>query len=134
MSEDAANSTARKSLTYSPAVRTGDYIFVSGLTATNEEGKLVHPGDIVGQTRAIYRKIEGILQSFDAKLSDIVDTLEFFIPDPRYKETADVRREIFGDGRYPASTGIPVQSLIRKGALIEIKVTAYAPKGLSDPT
>ena len=128
MSEVSANETGRKPLTYSPGVRKGDFVFVSGLTATNDEGKLVHPGDIVEQTRVIYRKIEGILRSFDAELSNIVDTLEFFIPDPRYKETADVRREIFGSGSYPASTGIPVQSLIRKGALIEIKVIAYAPK------
>jgi len=116
-----------KKLTFSPAVRAGDFIFVSGLTATDEEGNLLHLGDIVEQTRAIYQKIGRILAAYGAGLEHIVDTLEFFIPDPRYNQTAKVRRELFG-GIFPTAAGIPVQSLIREGALIEIKVVAYVPE------
>jgi enamine deaminase RidA (YjgF/YER057c/UK114 family) len=116
-----------KKLTFSPAVRAGDFIFVSGLTATDEEGNLLHRGDIVEQTRAIYQKIGRILAAYGAGLEHIVDTLEFFIPDPRYNQTAKVRRDLFG-GIFPTAAGIPVQSLIREGALIEIKVVAYVPE------
>ncbi|WP_029583016.1 RidA family protein [Bradyrhizobium sp. URHD0069] len=114
-------------LTYSPAVRAGDFIYVSGTVASNENGEVVHPGDIVGQTRYVYGKIARILGSAGVELSSIVDTLEFYIPDPNYRDTAAVRRELFGE-KFPTATGIPVQSLIREGALIEIKVVAYAPQ------
>jgi aminoacrylate peracid reductase len=116
-----------KKLTFSPAVRAGDFIFVSGLTATDDDGNLVHEGDIVEQTRAIYQKIGRILAVHGAGIEHIVDTLEFFVPDPRYNQTAKVRRELFGNV-FPTAAGIPVQSLIREGALIEIKVVAFAPE------
>jgi enamine deaminase RidA (YjgF/YER057c/UK114 family) len=112
---------------FSPAVRAGDYIFTSGLTAVDENGMVVHKGDIVAQARAVYRRIEGILARAGAGLDSIVETTEFFVPDPLYKGTAELRRELFGD-RFPAATGIPVQSLIRKDALIEIKAVAYVPR------
>jgi TctA family transporter len=41
-----------------------------------------------------------------------------------YAKTASVRRKVFGDGPYPAATGVQVAGLIRPGALIEIKATA----------
>jgi enamine deaminase RidA (YjgF/YER057c/UK114 family) len=113
-------------LTYAPATRAGDFVFTAGFTATDDEGQLLHEGNIVEQTRAIYRKIERILNSVGAGLDSIVETTEFFLPDPNYNKTAKVRRELFGD-EFPAATGIPVQSLIRPGALIEIKVIAYVP-------
>ncbi len=96
----------------------GDYVFVSGLTATDENGNLLHKEDIVAQARAICRKIEGILRHVGAGLNRV--------PDAPYKETAEARWEMFGD-RFLTAMGIPVQSLIRKDALIEIKVVANVP-------
>ncbi|MCJ9708959.1 RidA family protein, partial [Bordetella hinzii] len=37
----------------------------------------------------------------------------------------DVRREVFGEGPYPAATGVLVSGLVRPGALIEIRAIAY---------
>src|SRR5262249_42518023 len=42
--------------TFSPAVRAGNLLFISGTTATDDGGELVAPGDIVEQTRVILRK------------------------------------------------------------------------------
>jgi enamine deaminase RidA (YjgF/YER057c/UK114 family) len=114
-------------LTFAPATRAGDFVFTAGLTATDDDGELLHPGDIVEQTRVIFRKIERILQQVGAGLDSIVETTEFFLPDPNYGRTAKVRRELFGT-KFPAATGIPVTSLIRPGALIEIKAVAYVPR------
>lgn len=113
-------------LTFPPATRAGDFLFTSGLTATTEAGQLLHEGDIVAQARVVYLKIQAILRQVGADLDSVVETTEFFVPDPRYRETAALRRELFGD-TCPAATGIPVASLIRPGALIEIKATAYVP-------
>ncbi len=108
-------------------MRAGDFIYVSGTTASDANGEVMHKGDIVGQTRYIYEKIARILEAAGAGLDSIVDTLEFYIPDPGYRHTAAVRRELFGT-KFPTATGIPVTSLIREEALIEIKVVAYAPR------
>lgn len=114
-------------LTFPPATHAGDFVFTAGLTATSDNGELLSPGDIEGQARAIYEKIGRILRQVGAGLDSVVETTEFFIPDVNYKNTARVRRELFG-GKYPAATGIPVESLIRPGALIEIKAIAYVPR------
>ena len=43
-------------LTFSPAVRSGNLLFISGTTASDDRGEIVGKGDIVAQTRYIYEK------------------------------------------------------------------------------
>jgi aminoacrylate peracid reductase len=108
---------ARGKATFSPAVRVGDFLILSGTTATDESRRLVAEGDIVGQARYI-----GI--GFDA----IVETVDYVTTFEGYERTAAVRKEVFGDGPYPAATGVMVSGLVRPGALIEIRATAYLGK------
>ena len=109
--------------TFAPAVRFGNLVFVSGMTASDEHGKVVAPGDIVEQTRFIYRKLERVLRAASATMDDVVMTREYIVSTERYKETAEVRREFFGD-RFPAATGVIVAGLLRREALIEIEAIA----------
>lgn len=110
--------------TFSPATCAGDFIFVSGLTATDKSGAIVGPGDFEAQTRFIFQKIERILAARNARLTDIVETVDYVTTLEGYGKSAKVRREIFGD-RFPAATGVVVSALVRPEALIEIKATAY---------
>lgn len=110
--------------TFSPATSAGGFIFVSGLTATDDTGAIVGPGDFEAQTRHIFRKIERILATKGAGLGDIVETVDYVTTLEGYGASARVRREIFGD-RFPAATGVVVSALVRPEALIEIKATAY---------
>uniref|UniRef100_UPI0013D79133 RidA family protein n=1 Tax=Escherichia coli TaxID=562 RepID=UPI0013D79133 len=48
--------------TFSPAVKHGNLIFLSGTTATDEAGNIVGPGDIVAQTRRIFEKFDALLR------------------------------------------------------------------------
>jgi aminoacrylate peracid reductase len=114
----------RSSLTFSPAVRAGNLVWTSGLTASDAEGRLVGTGDIVRQTEFIYEKLALILGEAGGTLRDIVETTEYFLTEADYKRTADIRRRAFGDPPYPAATGVQVAGLIRPGALIEIKAVA----------
>ena len=107
--------------TFSPAVRVGNLLFLSGTTATDERGQIVDRNDIVAQTRHIYRKFETLLAAAGAGLRDIVSTTE------NYERTADVRREVFGGPPYPTATGVIVAGLLREGALIEISAVAVVP-------
>ncbi len=109
--------------TFSPAVRKGNLLFISGLTATDEEGNLIGEGDIVAQTRHIFGQIEEILRAVGGSLDDIVKTVDYIVTTENYRDTADVRREVFPRG-FPAATGIVVKELLRPGALIEIDAVA----------
>ena len=111
-------------ITFSPAVRAGNLLFISGHTAVDENLNIVGKGDIVAQTRYIFRKFERILALAGASFDNIVETTEYFLTLEDYRRTADIRREFFRGPPYPAATGVLVAGLIRKDALIEIKATA----------
>ncbi len=109
--------------TYVPALRTGNTIWISGTTGTDESGKITAPGDIVEQTRQIFRKFDALLRSVGGTCDDIVQTHDFFTTTENYKATAAVRREFFKTS-VPTSAGVQVNALLRKDALIEISAVA----------
>lgn len=109
-------------LTFSPAVRRGNLLFISGQTGTDETGKLVE-GGMVAQCRQAYKNIEAILKAAGATFDNVVMTTDYLTTTEGYRDTAEVRREVF-KGHFPASTGIIVKGLLRAEALIEIDVIA----------
>ena len=109
--------------TFSPAVRVGNLLLISGTTASDKDGRIVAPGDIVGQTRYIFQKFEALLMAAGAGFEHIVQTTEYITTTENYGRTAEVRREFFR-GRFPTATGVIVKGLLREGALIEISALA----------
>jgi len=107
-------------LTFSPAVKVGNLLFISGTTATDESLNIVGIGDICEQTRQILRKWGPILAAAGASYDDVVETTDYYTTLEGYAGTAAVRREFFRHP-YPAATGVQVAGLIRPQALIEIK-------------
>ncbi|HSK29781.1 MAG TPA: Rid family hydrolase [Candidatus Limnocylindria bacterium] len=118
------NASWPKSFTFSPAVRVGNLVFLSGTTATDEKGRIVGKGDIVAQTRQIFSKFAVVLESVGGSLANIVETTEYVLLLDDYQKTAAVRRELFNGPPWPAATGVVVSGLVRADALIEIKATA----------
>jgi enamine deaminase RidA (YjgF/YER057c/UK114 family) len=110
-------------LTYVPAMRVGNMVWLSGTTGTDDQGKIMAPGDIAEQTRQIFRKFEKLLNEVGGTCDDIVQTHDFFITTENYKSTAAVRREFFKTAQ-PSSTGVLVSGLLRRDALIEISAVA----------
>ena len=110
--------------TFSPAVRAGNLLFVSGMTASDREGRIVGENDIVRQTEYIYEKMAAVLTAAGADFSNVVETTDYYTDQRDYDKTAGVRRKVFGGVPYPAATGVRVAGLIRPGALIEIKAVA----------
>ena len=110
--------------TFSPAVRAGNLLYISGMTAADEKGQLVGPGNIVRQTEYIFDKIGRILAAAGADFSNVVETTDYYLTLEGYAQTASVRKKVFGGPPYPAATGVQVAGLIRPGALIEIKAVA----------
>jgi enamine deaminase RidA (YjgF/YER057c/UK114 family) len=115
-----------KRLTFAPAVRKGNMLFISGQSGSQIDpatGNVFIKGDIVEQTSIAYEKIKKILQTAGASFDDVVWTTDYITTTDNYDKTAEVRRQYFG-GNFPASTGIIVKSLLRKGQLIEIDAVA----------
>ena len=113
-------------LTFAPAVRRGNMLYISGTDATEidlQTGKLVIKGDIVQQYRTIYLKMKIILDEAGATFDDVVWTCDYIRTKEGYKGTSAVRREFFG-ASFPASTGIVVQDLLSKDALVEMDAVA----------
>lgn len=124
MSPKRVVQAGRPGLTYSIAVAAqGEVVFVSGLNAIDDRGALEAPGDVVGQTRAIYRKLAQVLGAAGGTLEDVVKTTDYVLSREDYRATADVRRELLGPD-FPAATGVVVKELLGRGVLIEIDAVA----------
>ena len=112
--------------TFSPAVRAGNLLFISGTTATDDRGEVVAPGDIVEQTRVILRRFQRLLEAAGGRMEHVVETTEYITTTEQYRRTAEVRREFFRPP-YPTATGVIVAGLLREGAVIEISAVAVLP-------
>jgi enamine deaminase RidA (YjgF/YER057c/UK114 family) len=109
---------------YSRAVRIGGHIWVSGTTATDDDGSVVGVGDAAAQTRYALQKIDRALQEAGATLRDVVRTRIFVTDIGQWEAIGRVHGEYFSDIR-PAATMVEVRKLIEPGHLIEIEVDAF---------
>jgi enamine deaminase RidA (YjgF/YER057c/UK114 family) len=110
---------------YSRAVRVDRQIFVSGTTATAEDGSIVGEGDAYAQTRQALANVRSALERLQARLGDVVRTRLFVTDITQWEAVARAHGEVFGDIR-PACTMVEVQRLIDPRMLIEIEVDAVA--------
>ena len=112
---------------YSRAVRMGDFICVSGTTASNENGKTIAIGDAAEQTRFVLKKVESTLIELGASMCDVVRTRMFVTNIDNWEEIGKAHAEFFADIR-PAATMVEVSRLINPDHLIEIEVDAILSK------
>ncbi len=108
---------------YSRAVRVGDRIYVTGTTATDENGEIVGVGDAYLQTVQVIENIERALKALGATLDNVVRTRIFVTDISRWEEYGKAHGEFFG-GILPATTMVEVSKLIDAEMLIEIEADA----------
>jgi enamine deaminase RidA (YjgF/YER057c/UK114 family) len=115
---------------YSPAVRSGDLLFVSGQVGSRPDGS-PEPG-FEAQVRRAFANLEATLRAGGCGFDDVVDVTTFFTdPQTQVGTALAVRDEFFKSAPYPSLTGIGVTWLA--GFDFEIKVIARIPSRASAP-
>ena len=108
---------------YSRAVRVGERIYVTGTTATDENGNIVGVGDAHAQTVQTIRNIEKALKALNAGLENVVRTRMFVTDISRWEEYGRAHGEFFRNIR-PATSLIAVSALVSPDMLVEIEADA----------
>lgn len=108
---------------YSRAVRVGNRIYVTGTTATDENGNVVGKDDAYAQAVQTIKNIEKALKALGAGLENVVRTRMFVTDISRWEEIGKAHGEFFRE-IMPATTMVEVSKLIDPDMLVEIEADA----------
>jgi enamine deaminase RidA (YjgF/YER057c/UK114 family) len=111
-------------LPFHPGVRAGDFIFVSGQVAKDENGNMC-VGNIEEETRWTLESISRILKLDGADLADVVKVTVFLADARNFGRYNKVFSEYFPEGRVSRTT-VEARAVIE--CKIEMDAVAYKPR------
>jgi enamine deaminase RidA (YjgF/YER057c/UK114 family) len=108
--------------TFSRAIQVGNQLFVAGMTANSPSG--IEGGDsMYEQTRAVFRKIQHLVDAAGGTMNDIVKMTGFITDISKRDDYLRARRDFF-TADPPASTLVEITALAAPGLSIEVEVMA----------
>ena len=110
---------------YSPAIRSGDLLFVSGQVGSREDGS--PEPDFGKQVELAFQNLSAVLEAAGGSFDDVIDVTSFHTdPESQFATVLDVKNRVFAAAPYPSWTAIGVNWLA--GFDFEIKVIARIPE------
>ena len=108
---------------YSPGVRAGNTVYVSGVVSLDADGNTVGKGDVKAQTRHVLESIKAIVEAAGGSMTDITFNQIFLGDLGDYAGMNEVYREYF-PADPPARYCIRAD-LVKPEFLVEIASTAH---------
>lgn len=120
--------------THGIVVTGGRLLMLAGQDASDREGRIVGPGDMVAQYEQVISNLKTVVEHAGGSLSDIIK-LNIYVTDrelyrARLREIGVVHRAFFGH-YYPALALFEVRGLFNPDALIEMEGCAHLPDAQS---
>jgi 2-iminobutanoate/2-iminopropanoate deaminase len=107
---------------FSPAIRAGDALYLSGQVAQDPATGTLKAGDAAAQTEQIFRNIGAVLQAAHLSLEDVVKVTVYLIDMTDFAAMNEVYGRWFS-APHPARTTVAAAGL-PLGARVEIEVIA----------
>ncbi|MCK9511036.1 MAG: RidA family protein [Pigmentiphaga sp.] len=112
---------------YSPAVRVGNTLYVSGHTGSDPVTREIRSG-IESQTRQAFKNLQDVVEAAGGTMRDVVKVNIFMTDVANDLEGMNkVFREVFAE-EPPARSTVGVAHLARPGLLLEIELVAVLPE------
>ena len=111
---------------YSPAIRAGDFIYVSGQGPIDPATNQFSYGDIQHETRLAMTNIQHILDAAGARMSDVVKCSVFLSDGKDFAAMNEVYAQFFREHK-PARTTVEAKFANPK-MKVEIDCVAYKPR------
>jgi 2-iminobutanoate/2-iminopropanoate deaminase len=106
---------------YSPAVRAGDFVFVSGQVPVDPKTQKVVSEDFDTQVRQTLSNVKAALGAAGATLDDVVSVIAYLTSMDDWGRFNDIYKETFR-APYPARTAV---GAMLRGFKVEVSAVAY---------
>jgi 2-iminobutanoate/2-iminopropanoate deaminase len=106
---------------YSPGVRAGDLLFVSGQVPKDPRTGAVVGDEVREQTRQVLRNLEGVLTAGGASLADVVSVTVYLQDEDDWGAFNEVYKTVFSPP-YPTRAVVGAQL---RGILVEVSAIAH---------
>jgi aminoacrylate peracid reductase len=108
---------------YSPGIKAGGFVYVSGTLAIGSKGETLAVGDVKEQTRIVLDTIKSVVETAGGTMKDVVFNQIFLKDLGDYAAMNAVYKEYFPES--PPARYCIKADLVRSEFLVEIATTAY---------
>ena len=106
-------------------ITSGRTLYTSGITARDDDGGLVGPGDMKVQIETCFQNLEDVLAAAGADFADVVKFTMYTTDIKEFMAHTDARRRYMVD--HPASTLIEISRFVMDDMLVEIEAIVALP-------
>ena len=97
-------------------------LYVSGQASLDEDGNVIHKGDIEAQLRKFYDNMKAVVEEAGGLMKNIVKATAYLTDIRYFQKEAEIRKEYFPDNI--AHTIAVINNLALEGMMFEIEAIA----------